>query len=85
MFMNWYRNARKEEIGTSKHGNFQVTRRLDGQHLVWYRKPPNRAGKEWIWLTDSVGNERGFDGLDEAAEEATRQWEELLRQAQGGR
>ena len=85
MFKNCYRNARKDEIGMSEDGNFQVTRRLDGQYLVWYRKPPNRAGKELIWVTDSAGNKREFDTLDETAEEAKKQREELLRQARGDR
>jgi hypothetical protein len=78
-FKEWYKRADGAEVGTSEDGNFQVTRLPDSQYVVWYRKPPNQPGKVWTWVTDSAGNRREFDTLDEAAEEAAKQRGELLR------
>jgi hypothetical protein len=82
MTFSWQRAAGNKEVGTSEDGNFQVTRLPDWQYVIWYLKPPNQPGREWIWVLDSAGNRRQFDTLDEAAEEAESQRDELLRRCQ---
>ncbi len=78
-FKTWQRRAGNKEIGTSEDGNFQITRLPDGQHIIWFRKVPTQSGRAWIWVTDSTGKRREFETVDEAAEEAKRQRDELLK------
>jgi len=78
-FKESYKRADGTEVSTSEDGQFQVFRQPDGDCCVWYRKLPNQPGKVWTWVTDSAGNRREFDTLDEAAEEAAKQRGELLR------
>jgi hypothetical protein len=84
MTFKWYRVAGNKEVGTSEDGNIQVTRLPDWQYVVWYRKPPNQAGKVWSWVKDSAGNKCEFGTVEEAVEEAKKQREELLKRAAGG-
>jgi hypothetical protein len=82
MTFKWHPVAGNKEVGTSEDGNFEITRLPDWQYVIWYRKPPNQSGREWIWVTDSGGNKREFDSVDDAAEEAKRQRDELLNRSQ---
>jgi len=82
-FKEWYKRADGAEVCTSEDGQFQVFRWPDGQCGVWYRKPPNQSGRQWIWVMDSAGNRREFVTPEEALEEAARQREEMLTRSLG--